>query len=380
MGITRRGFIKSIARKAISLAAATYLGRFWSRANEGELNLYEAKYYEKLPNKGVRCLLEPRRCQVNEGERGYCGARENRDGRYYSVVYASACAVHDESPENDHFYHVLPGRKVLGVSTAGCNLQCKFCETWEISQARPEDTKALHFPPEDLVAEAKKRGCLAILFTYNEPTVCFEYMLDTAKLAKKAGLKVISHTAGYIFEDPLREACQYLDAVNIDLKSFDEEYYWRVCGVRLELSHILKAMQTVRQTGTHLEITNLIVPQLSDSPEMIARMCKWIKDNLGADVPLHFARFFPNYQLMDSYSTPLETLERAWEIAKSVGLQFVYLDNVGEHKATATYCPKCGRKLIERSNGVVNILSLKGGRCDRCGGEIPGIWCSSTSF
>ena len=375
--ISRRDFIKSVLQQSATVTAIAKLGGLSSIAEanteEGQI-LHEAMYYEKLPDLGVRCNLEPRRCDVNEGERGYCGTRENRGGKYYTLVHSQPCSVYVDSVEQHHFYHFLPGQKALAIGTAGCNLQCKFCETWPVSQARPEEVESLLLTPEAVVERAGKEDCRAIIFAYNEPTVYYEYMLAIAKNAKKVGFFTAAQTAGYIYPEPLKEVCKYLDAVNIDLKGFTDAFYQNNCCPGVKLEHVLKSISTLRETKTMLEITNLIVPQLNDNPQIISGMCAWLKNSLGADVPMHFSKFFPNYQMLKHYATPLETLEKAHKIAKDAGLQYVYLDNVGNHDATSTYCPQCGNILISRTISEVKITGIKNGECVKCAHSIPGVW------
>lgn len=374
MKITRRDFIKDVLAKGSVIPAVKMLEVLPSGSNYfGESSLKEAMFYKKLNGVMIQCLLEPRSCVVNDFERGYCGAKENRGGRYYSLVYAKPSAVYVENIESDHFYHVLPKSQFLGIGTAGCNLGCKFCETWHISQVRPEDTDTEDLSPEDAVKRALENNCRILCFTYNEPVICYEYVLETAKLAKKAGLVVLCHSAGHIFDEPLKLLLENIDGINIDLKAFSKEYYNTICGVDVEQT--LKALKVIRQTRVVLEITNLIVPQHNDDPKELSDMCSWIYDNLGDDVPLHFSRFFPNYQMADLTATPIETLEMACEIAKTKGLKYVYMDNVDGGKYMSTYCPSCNTILIQRDRNNVSILNIgDDGTCQKCGHHIPGIW------
>ena len=381
--ITRREFVQDILRKSAALtvasgAASLPVGDVQQVAasvvgdtSSGELK--EAMFYEQLDGVMIHCKLEPRECIVNNLERGYCGAKENRDGKYYSMVHSQPCVVYEQPVESEHFYHVHPGNKFLGIGTAGCNLECKFCETWHISQVRPEETKTQNLSPEDAANLAVSKGCRMIAFTYSEPVVSYEYTLETAKAAKEAGLTTLCHTAGYIYTEPLKALLANMDAVNVDLKGFTDKFYLEVCGI--ELRQVLSTLETTRKEDVMLEITNLIVPGLNDAHQDIANMTAWIKENLGSDVPLHFIRFFPNYQLTDLPATPLETLDMAYDIAKSNGLKFVYVGNVSGHKHESTCCPNCGTELIHRNGEECSILELdEAGNCGKCGQTIPGIW------
>lgn len=379
--ITRRQFIKDVVKKGATLAVASQaLPSLASETNAVSTpggapaeNLREAMFYKQLDGVMIQCMLEPRQCIVNNWERGSCGAKENRDGKYYTLVYSKPCTVYVEPIENEHFYHLLPGKQFLGIGTAGCNLQCKFCETWRISQVRPEETRVQNLSPEDAVRLAASKSCKAIAFTYNEPVVCYEYTLETAKAAKQDGIITICHTAGYIYEEPLKALLAYMDAVNVDLKGFSDKYYADMCGV--ELGQVLNTLKIIKQENIMLEVTNLIVPGRNDSRQDIDSMTSWIRESLGRDIPLHFSRFFPNYQLTDLPATPLETLEMAYDIARSNGLEFVYIGNVPGHECQSTYCPECKTKLIYRNGSEITVPGLdKTGSCQNCGRNIPGIW------
>lgn len=373
--ITRREFIKDAVKKgtAITLACKTLPIRALADTQIATENLKEAMFYEQADGVKIKCMLEPRQCIVNDWERGYCGAKENRGGKYYSLVYSKPCAVYVEPIERDHFYHVLPGREFLGIGTAGCNLGCKFCETWQISQVRPEETKIQNLSPEDAVQMALNKGCKVIAFTYNEPVICYEFTLETAKAAKKAGIKTLCHSAGYIYPEPLKTLLAQIDAINIDLKGFSEKYYQEICGVDLE--QVLNTLKIIKQENVMLEITNLLVTGKNDSRDDIHKMTSWIAENLGTDIPIHFLRFFPNYQLTDLLATPLETLEMACQIASSNGINFVYIGNAPESEYQSTFCPICKNVLIQRSEIEVTISGLnESGKCQKCGNNIPGIW------
>jgi pyruvate formate lyase activating enzyme len=370
--ITRREFIKEAVIKGTALAVASKTIPVISQASASE-NLKEAMFYKPVDGVKIQCMLEPRQCIVNDWERGYCGAKENRGGKYYSLVYSKPCAVYTEPIERDHFYHVLPGNQFLGIGTAGCNLGCKFCETWRISQVRPEETKNQNLSPEDAVQMAINKGCKIITFTYNEPVICYEFTLETAKAAKKAGLITLCHSAGYIYKEPLITLLEHIDAINVDLKGFSEKYYQEMCGI--ELGQILNTLKTIKQQNVMLEITNLLVTEKNDSREDINSLTRWVAENLGKDTPLHFARFFPNYQLTNLLATPLETLDMAYEIARFNGLEFVYVGNAPEYKYQSTFCPSCKKELINRNELEVSIPGLdEKGICKNCGHVIPGIW------
>ncbi len=339
-----------------------------------------ARYWKSLGKGLVQCELCPRKCVIPLEKRGYCKVRENRDGRLYTMVYDLPCAVHADPIEKKPLFHVLPGTKSFSIATAGCNLGCKFCQNWTISQYPPEETDNYYLPPRDVVEMAKRSGCPSIAYTYTEPTIFYEYMLETAKLAKESGIMNVIHSAGYINEIPLRELCKYLDAANIDLKGFTDEFYQELTDATLE--PVLRTLKILKEEGIHTEITNLIIPAKNDDPEEIRRMCRWIVENLGREVPIHFSRFWPQYKMRNLSPTPVKTLETAEKIAREEGLKYVYIGNVPGHGGENTYCPKCNRLLIQRVGFHVlrNNLSYAftggkiEGRCKYCEARIPGVW------
>ena len=252
-------------------------------------------------------------------------------------------------------------------------MRCLFCQNWQISQARPDEAAADEMSPEKVVAEAKGAGCASIVYTYTEPTVFYEYMLDISKLARKEGLRNGMHTCGYINEKPLTELLKYMDAVNVDLKGFNENFYKKM-GALAELEPVLQTLKTVKANGVWLEITNLIIPGQNDDPAEIRAMCLWIKENLGADVPLHFSRFMPAFRLENLPPTPVEKLEEAYRIARDAGLKYVYVGNYAGNPHEDTYCPGCGGVVVERSGYRVAGKKLSGAKCAICGYEIAGVW------
>lgn len=334
--------------------------------------LKEASFYQKLDNKVVQCQLCPRRCIIPPGKRGFCGVRENREGILYTLVYAKPCAIHIDPIEKKPLFHFLPATTAFSIATAGCNLKCKFCQNWTISQAKPEEVDYIYLEPEDLIKKVKDSGSPTIAYTYTEPTIFYEYMLDIAKIAKKQGIKNIMHSAGHINEEPLRQLCKYLDAANIDLKGFSQKYYEEMSLGNLD--SVLKTLKILKEEGIWIEITNLVLPGYNDDEDTIIKMCLWIKENLGDEVPLHFSRFWPMYKLTALSPTPLETLEKARKIALDCGLKYVYIGNVPGHEAENTYCPKCKKIVIRRSGYTILEVNLENGKCKFCGYKIAGTW------
>ncbi|HID08418.1 MAG TPA: AmmeMemoRadiSam system radical SAM enzyme, partial [Armatimonadetes bacterium] len=274
--------------------------------------------------------------------------------------------------EKKPLFHFYPGTTAFSIATAGCNIECAYCQNWEISQRRPEQTQNVYMPPKSVVQLAKRYKCKSIAFTYTEPVIFYEYMYDISRLARKRGVKSVMITNAFIEPKPMREACRYLDAVKVDFKGFTEQFYRKVC--RGQLKPVLKALETIKATGTWLELVVLIVPGLNDSPSETKRMCQWIKANLGVDTPLHFTRFIPMYKLRNLPPTPVSTLERCYNIARAVGLRYVYIGNVQGHRAESTYCPKCGKVVIRRYGYYTDASKLRNGKCAHCGYKIPGIW------
>jgi pyruvate formate lyase activating enzyme len=298
--------------------------------------------------------------------------RENRGGTYYTLAYGNPCAVHVDPIEKKPLFHYLPGSASFSIATAGCNLDCRFCQNWQISQSRPEDLVNEEMTPEQVVDAALASGSRTVAYTYSEPTVFLEYMLDCAKLAHERGLRNVYHSNGYIAEAPLRELCGYLDAANVDLKGFTDDYYSDMCGG--SLAPVLRSLRVLREEGVHLEITTLLIPGRNDDPETLRLMCRWIRQNLGPSVPVHFSRFHPQHRLTDVPPTPVERLEAARAIAMEEGLEYVYIGNVPGHEANSTYCPACGATAVRRIGYTADPSGLRGGSCRACGTALPGVW------
>jgi len=342
------------------------------KAAGDKLTALEASWYKKLEEGRVECELCPQACIVADMERGMCGNRENRGGMYYTLVWGRACAVHVDPIEKKPFFHVMPGEQALSFSTAGCNVECKFCQNWEISQFRPEQVTAYDLPPRDLVAAAKRTGARLTAATYGEPVVFWEYVRDVAAAANAAGLKPTVVSNGFIKEEALREVAPSLAAIKIDLKSFRETYYEE--QIRGKLEPVLKTLQVIQELGVWLEIVVLLVPTLNDSAEEIRDLSRWVHETLGPDVPVHFTRFHPTYRLTDLPPTPVATLERSWKIGREAGLNYVYLGNVPGHPGENTVCPGCGEILIRRVGFRVIKNDLVKGACPKCKRKIPGVW------
>lgn len=411
--ITRRQFLRGTAALAaggLAVAAGLSGRSWWERPPTGPAVLppatppnpwsVEARYYHSFVSDGslacaschdtpeeplpvsychtphtgahVQCTLCPHRCIIADGQRGICRVRENRRGRLYSMVYGNPCAIHVDPIEKKPFYHFLPAAATYSLATAGCNLRCLYCQNWSISQVPPEETENADLPPDQVVAAARAQGVPVIAFTYSEPTVFYEYMLACAVRAREAGLRSTVISAGFIEPEPLRELCKAVDAIKIDLKGYDEGFYRQVCGA--ELGPVLTAIRIIHEAGVHLEIVNLVVPTLNDDLAQLRGLARWVAREVSPDVPLHFSRFYPRYKLANLPPTPVETVQRARQIALEEGVRFAYVGNVPGDPGDNTYCPSCGRPIIVRRGFTVMAYHLDDGNCAYCGTAIPGVW------
>jgi pyruvate formate lyase activating enzyme len=320
----------------------------------------------------VRCLLCARRCDIRTGESGRCRARTNVKGELRSLVYGRPAAVHIDPIEKKPFYHFLPGTSALSFGTSGCPLRCRFCQNWELSQSTPGDLEAPFTQPVEMAAAAVSRHAPVIAFTYNEPTVFVEYLLDVAAAAAAQGVRSVMVSCGFANQEPLAEMCRSLSAVKIDLKGFSEEFYRTVCGA--ELQPVLRSIKQIAKSGRHLEIVNLVVPTLNDSDTALQGLAAWVAGELGPDVPVHFTRFHPDYQLLNLPPTPVSTLDRARDIAMAKGIRYAYVGNVPGHSGNHTYCPGCRKVVIRRENFFVSEINVKNGACGYCRHPIAGVW------
>ncbi|MCX7626048.1 MAG: AmmeMemoRadiSam system radical SAM enzyme [Candidatus Sumerlaeaceae bacterium] len=355
----------------------------------------EAMYYRKDGTK-VQCALCPNRCILEPGDRSHCRTRVNRDGMLYTLGYSNPCSFHVDPVEKKPLFHFLPGSRSFSLAIAGCVLRCMNCQNWEISQKRPDETKRADGPevrlspsrpylenldevarltitPDELPALAKATGCASISYTYSEPIAWYEYTFDSAKAARIAGVRNVLVTSGYIRTEPLRELARYIDAAHVDLKGFDDPTYQKLNSGHLQ--PVLDTIRTLREAGVWVEIVNLIVPTYTDHLPTIRRMCEWVAHEVSPDVPMHFSRFHPAHRLAHLPPTPVETLKRARDEAKAAGLRYVYIGNVqGVPDAGTTYCPKCGKAVVERDVYSVVSIHVREGRCEFCHTPIPGVW------
>jgi pyruvate formate lyase activating enzyme len=312
---------------------------------------------------------------IEAGQSGECRVRINIDGVLRSVVYGYPCSIHIDPIEKKPLFHFLPGTGILSIATVGCNLHCTNCQNWEISQANPEDEglpPAYVCPPEKLVELTRRNSCRSLAYTYTDPIVYYEYTYDSAKLARQAGIRNVLVTAGYINAEPWSKLLRYVDAANIDLKSISDDFYRRICSATLK--PVQNALVLAKASGILVEVTNLVIPTLNDEPEKIRELARWIKANLGKETPLHFSGFYPRYKMRNLPPTSLKTLETARRIAVGEGLEYVYIGNVASAEGQNTYCPGCGKLLVQRIGYRILQNRLKEGSCPDCQREICGVW------
>jgi pyruvate formate lyase activating enzyme len=362
--LTRREFIR---RAALCAGCAAVGGGAGPRP--GVPAAKAALYWESLPGGATRCLLCPNLCTRASGQTGQCRTRVNRDGRWQTLTHGNPCVIREDHLSKNPLYHVDPGAVAIGVATAGCNLACKYCQNWDISQVGPESTHNMDLSPEALVAKTKQRGLKWLTFSYTEPVVYFEYAMDAARLAHREGIRVAAVTAGYIRPEPLADMMKAVDAFSITLKGHNDAFYREVCGCPME--NVLATLRSVAGSSRWLEVVYLPVPGLNDSPEAAEEIAARVAA-LGRDIPLHILRFSPAFKLTNLPRTPLKTLELARDAARSAGLKYVYLDLPG-HADANTVCPGCGKTLIERSGFAVLSNRLRNKACPFCSTRIPGL-------
>ena len=331
-------------------------------------DLHEALFWEAGEGGLIDCRLCPRRCRIAPGRTGTCGVRSNRDGRLFALTYGRLSAVHVDPIEKKPLFHFMPGTEILSVGAAGCNLSCRFCQNWEMSKASPDALPAADYPPEAVVAAAVRHGCPSIAFTYNEPTVFAEYVIDTSALAHEAGLRTVMVTNGFIERDALARVYEHIDAANVDLKAFDDEFYRTWTGG--SLAPVLDALVAMKAMGVWVELTTLLIEGLNTDEGRLRAQCRWIRENLGPDVPIHFSAFHPDYKMLDRRPTRPEALRLARDVAREEGLRFAYEGNV-RSDGSNTYCPRCQRLLVRREWHEVVEDALAGDCRCTCGEPIP---------
>jgi len=328
----------------------------------------EAMFWEKVNGK-LQCTLCPHRCKISDGKRGICGVRESRNGALQSLIYGMATSVTPDPIEKKPLYHFHPGTYALSFGTVGCNFKCRHCQNYSISQADFEGMRFKRLTPEKVVEKAKKLKCEGIAWTYNEPTIWYEFTYDASILAKEAGLYTCYVTNGFIEAEPLEKISHYLDAMNIDVKSYSNDFYKRICKGKLQ--PVLDTCRLARKLDIFIELTYLVIPGENDDEDQLTEFCTWVKENLGENTPVHFSRFHPDYQMLDAKATPMSTLGSAFDIAKKAGIKYVYLGNVPHGEYENTFCPKCENLLIERVGFSTRGYYAQDAKCPKCGETIP---------
>ncbi len=369
---SKREFLK----KCLILSAGVVcspLPKVTGRAGSGEqgTNLKLAMFQEETP-RGIMCRICPNECVLKEGEISKCNNRRVRNSKLYTMAFGNPCSVNIDPIEKKPLYHFFPGSRAYSIATAGCNLVCLNCQNWSISQTSPDKTRNYDMMPEKVINEAATSGCRSIAYTYSEPVTFYEYAYETAIIARKAGIKNVVKSNGYINPEPLKKLCSVVDAANIDLKSFNDSTYLRLSGGKLQ--PVLDSLKTYKDMGIWLEITNLIVPTWTDNMDEISMMCKWLSDNGFKDTPLHFSRFYPTHKLEQLPPTPVEVLRSAARIAAGEGLKYIYIGNIPGNEMANTKCPFCGATVIARQGYRIVSNNITGGKCNKCGKEVKGIW------
>lgn len=369
--MNKRDFLKHGLAATGAMAFAPMMG-FSASAGERPWKWSKEGLYWTTTPRGPKCLICPNECVIKEGETGVCHNRTNYQGKIYSMAYGNPCAVNIDPIEKKPFNHFLPGSKAFSIGTAGCNLACMNCQNWTISQVSPKETRNYDLMPDKLVEQAIAAQCQSIAYTYSEPISFYEYTLDSAKLARQAGIKNVLVTAGYIHQEPLRNWCKYIDAARVDLKSFSNDIYMKLSAGALQ--PVLDTLKTFAELGVWLEIINLVVPSWTDNLDMIKRMCGWLVEKGLANYPIHFDRFHPDYKLTQLSATPIGVLTQARDIALASGMKYVYVGNVPGLDAQNTICPKCKQVVVERRGFTVVKNDLVKGCCSKCGEKIAGVW------
>lgn len=336
--------------------------------------IVSTRYWHVLEDGRVQCDLCPRACRLKEGQQGLCFVRANQNHQIVCTTYGRSSGFCVDPIEKKPLNHFLPGTPILSYGTAGCNLACKFCQNWDLSKSREMDTLADQAAPETIARVAKKLGCSSVAYTYNDPVIFHEYAIDVAQACRQLGIKSVAVTAGYICEEPRQEFFRYMDAANVDLKAFTEDFYYRLTG-----GHLQPILDTLvylkRETQVWVELTTLLIPGENDSPQELEEMTQWVVENLGPDVPIHFTAFHPAWKMLDKPPTPSHTLTMARRIAMKNGIRYAYTGNVHDSQGGSTYCHQCGNLLIGRDWYVLSTWNLTAeGKCNRCDTPCAGVF------
>jgi len=370
--ISKRDFLKksfALSAGVICLPCQTVL----SEMIPDQKGIYKRiAMYQEETARGIMCRICPNECVLKEGELSKCNNRKVYKSQLYTLAYGNPCSANVDPVEKKPLYHFQPGSRTFSIATAGCNLVCLNCQNWTISQTSPDKTRNYDLMPERVVEECIKKGCSSIAYTYSEPTTFYEYVFETATLAKRAGIKNIMKSNGYINEGPLKKLCSVIDGANIDFKAFSESTYLKLTGGKLQ--PVLDSLKVYKEMGVWLEITNLVVPTWTDNPEEIREMCRWLVNNGFSNTPLHFSRFYPTHKLEQLPPTPVDILNKASLIAAEEGIKYVYTGNVPGNEKSNTICPSCKTTLVVRQGYRITKNKITNGKCPDCGQIIDGVW------
>jgi len=370
--ISKREFIKRSLALSAGLVCFPRDVVLSETSSENEGIYKKLAMYQDETARGIMCRICPNECVLKEGELSKCNNRKVHNSKLYTLAYGNPCTAAVDPVEKKPLYHFLPGSRAYSIATAGCNLVCLNCQNWAISQTSPDKTRNYDIPPVQVVAESIKNNCASIAYTYSEPVTFYEYVFDTATLARKAGVKNIMKSNGYINPEPLKNLCGVIDAANIDLKAFTESTYLKLTGGKLQ--PVLDTLKVYRDMGVWLEITNLIVPTWTDNQDDIANMCKWLGENGFKNTPIHFDRFYPMYKLEQLAPTPVDVLNNAVRLAEGEGLNYVYTGNMPGNEKSDTICPSCKSVVVARQGYRITVNNITNGKCNKCGSKIDGVW------
>jgi pyruvate formate lyase activating enzyme len=370
--ISKRDFLKKTLLFSAGLICCPYKSGLADIISDPQGNLKKIAMFQEDTARGIMCRICPNECVLKEGELSKCNNRKVYNSKLYTLAFGNPCAANVDPVEKKPLFHFFPGSGAFSIATAGCNLVCLNCQNWTISQTSPDKTRNFDMMPEKVISECIKNKCRSIAYTYSEPTTFYEYVFETATLAKAEGVKNILKSNGYINRDPLKKLCSVIDAANIDLKAFSDSTYLKLTGGKLQ--PVLDSLKMYRDSGVWLEITYLVVPTWTDNLNEIKEMCRWLSDNGFKNTPIHFSRFYPIHKLEQLAPTPVEILNKAHEIAVAEGLKYVYTGNVPGSEISDTECPSCKTTLIVRQGFRVTSNIIKDGKCSKCGQFVAGIW------
>ena len=370
--LSKRDFFKKSLALSAGLMCLPCRSFVTGMSSEGESIYKKIAMFQEETARGIMCRICPNECVLKEGELSKCNNRKVHNSKLYTMAFGNPCSVNVDPVEKKPLYHFLPGSKAFSIATAGCNLVCLNCQNWSISQTSPDKTRNIDLMPEQVVEESVKNACKSIAYTYSEPVTFYEYVFETATLARNAGIKNIFKSNGYINRDPLKKLCSVIDAANIDLKAFSESTYLKLTGGKLQ--PVLDSLKVIKDMGVWLEITNLVVPDWTDNMDDIRSMCKWLSDNGFNNTPLHLSRFYPLHKLEQLPPTPVGILNEAYKTAKEEGLKYVYTGNIPGSEISDTKCPSCNTEVVVRQGYRITTNTINKGTCSKCGTKIDGIW------